>query len=451
MKSPNALNPHLRLTLKDGVHREFRTDDFWREIPGWKDVSKEEFSDHMWQMKNSIKKVEQVKTILGDLCTEEFYQDMLLGQHKTPMNIRITPYVFALIDWKDPVNDPLRKQFLPIGSQFLEDHPYYEADSLHEDADAPVPGLTHRYYDKVLFLPTTICPVYCSYCTRSRLIGGSTETVEKETYGVNAARMEAAFDYIRKTPQVEDVVISGGDAFMLTAKQITLIGETLLDIPHIRRIRFATKGIAIFPQKITSDHEWFEALVKVHQKGKDMGKAVFVHTHFSSPKEITIYSKMAMDRLFSAGIIVRNQAVLQEGVNDNINDMVLLIRQMEYMNVQPYYVYIHDMVPGCEHFRTTIAEAVALEKAMRGTTAGFNTPTFVCDAPGGGGKRHIASYEYYDQENGISVWTAPNVKPGEVFFYFDPIRKLSKEAQARWADPKMREQMIADAKKKAGF
>ena len=272
MKSPNALKPDLRLTLKDGVHREFRSDDFWRVIPAWKDVSKEEFGDHMWQLKNSIKKVEQVKTVLGELCTEEFYQDMLLGQHKTPMNIRITPYVFALIDWKDPVNDPLRKQFLPIGSQFLEDHPYYEADSLHEDVDAPVPGLTHRYYDKVLFLPTTICPVYCSYCTRSRLIGGSTETVEKETYGVNAARMEAAFEYIRNTPRVEDVVISGGDAFMLTAKQITLIGESLLDIPHIRRIRFATKGIAIFPQKITSDNEWFEALAAVHKKGKRWGK-----------------------------------------------------------------------------------------------------------------------------------------------------------------------------------
>lgn len=441
----------LTLTLKDGAHREFRSDDFWRTIPAWKDVTAAEFSDHMWQMKHSIKKVEQVRTVLAELCTEEFYQDMLDGQHKTPMNIRITPYVFALIDWKDPVNDPLRKQFLPIGSQFLPDHPYYEADSLHEDVDSPVPGLTHRYYDKVLFLPTTICPVYCSYCTRSRLIGGSTETVEKETYGVNNARMEAAFEYIRNTPQVEDVVISGGDAFMLSSKQLTYIGENLLNIPHIRRIRFATKGIAIYPQKIISDHEWFNALCGVHQMGKDMGKSVVVHTHFSSPREITIYSRMAMDRLFAAGIIVRNQAVLQEGVNDNINDMVLLIRQMEYMNVQPYYVYIHDMVPGCEHFRTTIAESVALEKAMRGTTAGFNTPTFVCDAPGGGGKRHIASYEYYDEENGISVWTAPNVKPGEVFFYFDPIRKLSPEAQARWAIPEMREKMIADAKKKAGF
>lgn len=447
----DATKADLTCTLEDYAHREFRSDEFWRVIPAWKDVSLAEFSDHMWQMKHSIKKVEQVKTVLGELCTEKFYQDMLEGQKITPMNIRITPYVFALIDWSNPDADPLRKQFLPIGSQFLPDHPYYKADSLHEDVDSPVPTITHRYHDKVLFLPTTICPVYCSYCTRSRLIGGSTESVEKETYGVNSGKMDVAFDYIRSHPQIEDVVISGGDAFMLTAKQLTFIGENLLNIPHIKRLRFATKGIAIYPQKITSDHEWFQALCDVHKKGREMGKSVVVHTHFSSPKEVTIFSKMACDRLFQAGIIVRNQAVLQEGVNDNINDMILLIRQMGQMNVQPYYVYIHDMVPGCEHFRTTIAESVAIEKAVRGMTAGFNTPTFVCDAPGGGGKRHIASYEYYDEENGISVWTAPNVKPGEVFFYFDPIRKLSKEAQDRWAIPEMREKMIADAKKKAGF
>ncbi|MGZ3808822.1 MAG: hypothetical protein ACXVCE_12110, partial [Bacteriovorax sp.] len=122
----------LVLTLDDHAHRHFRDDEFWKVIPAWKDVTREEFSDHMWQMKNSIKKVDQVKSVLGDLCTEEFYQDMLQGQHKAPMNIRITPYIFALMDWKDPTHCPMRKQFLPIGSQFLEDHPYYEADSLHE-------------------------------------------------------------------------------------------------------------------------------------------------------------------------------------------------------------------------------------------------------------------------------------------------------------------------------
>lgn len=441
----------LRLTISETAHRQFRDDEFWKAIPGWSKVSRTEFADHSWQMKNSIKKVDQVKSVLANRCSEEFYQDMLAGLKYTPMNIRITPYIFSLINWDDPINDPIRKQFLPIGSQFLPNHPFFKEDSLHEDVDSPVAMLTHRYPDKVLLLPTTICPVYCSYCTRSRIIGGSTEAVDKDTYGFNQTKLEAVFEYIKSKPQIEDVVVSGGDAFMLTGKQLSYLGENLLAIPHIRRIRIATKGVAIYPQKVLTDDEWFNALKHVHKFAKDQGKAVFIHTHFSSPKEITLWSKMAMDKMFSEGIVVRNQAVLQEGVNDNINDMVLLVRQLSYMNIQPYYVYMHDMVPGCEHFRTSIEEGVELEKAVRGTTAGFNTPTFVCDLPGGGGKRHVASYEYYDRDLGISLWKAPNVKPGQTFMYFDPIRKLPLEIQKRYQDPKERDQMIKDVLKASGL
>jgi len=429
-------------------HRNFRNDEFWKKIPGWDGVKREEFDDHKWQVKNSIRKIEQVKKILGPLCTPELMSDLEAGQKITPMNIRITPYIFALIDWENPWDDPLRKQFLPLGSQFLPDHAYYEADSLGEDTDSPVSMLTHRYPDKVLFLPTTICPVYCSYCTRSRIIGGSTESVDKSTYGANQKKWDDAFEYILRNPLIEDVVISGGDSYMLTAAQLKYIGENLLKIPHIRRIRYATKGIAIFPQKILTDDEWVKSLSDVHEFGRRYGKQVVVHTHFSSPQEITKSSQEAMDRLFSLGILVRNQAVLQDGVNNSVDIMVKLTRQLGFINVQPYYVYMHDMVPGCEHFRTTLAEGIALEKAVRGTTAGFNTPTFVCDLPGGGGKRHVASYEYYDRENGISVWCAPYVKPGEVFTYFDPIHKLSAEAQKRWEDPATVEAMVNEAKSK---
>ncbi|MFG1498835.1 KamA family radical SAM protein [Halobacteriovorax sp. XZX-3] len=431
--------------IPDLEHRNFRNDDFWKQIPAWENVTRGEFSDHMWQLKNSIRKIDQVKKVLGDKISDEFFEDLKQGQHITPMNIRITPYVFALIDWDDPVNCPLRKQFLPIGSQFLEDHPMHMADSLSEDVDSPVPMLTHRYPDKVLFLPLTICPVYCAYCTRSRVIGGSTETVEKESYGANQKHWDNVFAYLAAHPKVEDVVISGGDAFMLNPKQIQYIGENLLKIPHIRRIRYATKGIAIFPQKILTDDAWMEALIKVNNLAKGFGKQMMIHTHFSSPLEITKWSQMAMERLFSEGILVRNQAVLQEGVNNHVDTMVLLTRKLGYMNIQPYYVYMHDMVPGCEHFRTTLAEGEELEKAVRGTTAGFNTPTFVCDLPGGGGKRHVASYEYYDQENGISVWRAPYVKPDKLFTYFDPIHKLAPDARDRWKDAATRKAMIDEA------
>lgn len=426
-------------------HRRFSDDEFWRAIPGWENVSREQFGDHHWQSKNSILRLKQVKPLLGDRIDDSFLADIERGIHLATMNVRITPYVFALIDWDNPLDDPLRKQFLPIASQMLPDHPYYLADSLYEDVDSPVPMLTHRYIDKVLFLPLTTCPVYCSYCTRSRIIGGSTDIVEKHTYGANPEKWSAAFQYIRDNEEIEDVVISGGDAFNLTAKHIEHIGEQLLAIPHIRRLRYATKGIAILPMKILTDHEWVESLFRIHHRGRAMGKQVFIHTHFSSPREMTRWSQLAMERIFAEGIMVRNQAVLQAGVNSDPDVMIELTKRLSYINIQPYYVYIHDMVPGCEHLRTTVAEGVELEKKVRGVTAGFNIPTFVCDAPGGGGKRHVASYEYYDRENGISVWRAPNVKPNELFLYFDPLHKLSDAARIRWSDSASRLAMVLEA------
>ena len=434
-------------------HRLFRDDAFWQNIPAWSQVERKDFADHKWQLKNSIARITELPKLLGGRLPKKeldvLMKDIVKGQELTPMNVRITPYVFSLIDWDDPYSDPLCKQFLPLGSQFLPDHPQSMSDSLFEDVDSPVPMLTRRYPDKVLFLPTTICPVYCSYCTRSRIIGGTTATVEKHTYGANKKKWSKVFDYLMNNPTIEDVVISGGDAFMLTPEQIEYIGESLLNIPHIRRIRYATKGIAIFPQKILTDDDWFKALVKVEKLGRQYSKQVVIHTHFSSTKEITYWSQQAMERIFQEGIIVRNQAVLQEGVNNSVDEMVMLTRQLSYINIQPYYVYIHDMIPGCEHFRTTLSEGVELEKAVRGSTAGFNTPTFVCDLPGGGGKRHVASFEYYDQENGISLWKSPYVKPGSFFYYFDPLHKLSEEAQKRWANPKIRKEMLDSILKKA--
>ena len=317
-------------------HREFRDDEFWQAIPAWKDVSRGDFGNHLWQAKNSIRKLSQVKDVLGDRVSDAFIEDIQAALRIAPMNIRITPYVFALIDWNNPADDPLRKQFLPIASQMLPDHPYYLADSLYEDVDSPVPMLTHRYPDKVLFLPLTTCPVYCSYCTRSRIIGGSTETVDKDTYGPNPKNWEAAFEYLRKTPQIEDVVISGGDAYNLTPKYIQLIGETLLEIPHIRRLRYATKGVAILPQKILTDDAWVEALALVNKKGRALGKHVVIHTHFSSTREITQWSRLAMQRLYAEGIMVRNQAVLQNGVN---NDPEIMIKSVSYTHLTLPTIY----------------------------------------------------------------------------------------------------------------
>jgi lysine 2,3-aminomutase len=360
------------------------------------------------------------------------------------MSIRVSPYLLSLIDWARPYEDPLRRQFLPVGSRLLPDHPKLTLDSLHEQADAPVPGLTHRYRDKALFLALDTCPVYCRFCTRSYAVGINTDEVEKVSLKAKNDRWDQVFEYVASRPELEDIVISGGDSYQLRASQIRLIGETLLQMGNIRRLRYATKGPAVMPQKILTDSEWVDELTAVVELGRKLHKEVVVHTHFNHPNEITAITKRAMDRLFERGITVRNQSVLQRGVNDTIESMTGLVRRLSFCNVQPYYVYLHDLVRGVEDLRTTCQTAIDLEKQVRGITAGFNTPTFVCDAPGGGGKRHVHSYEHYDRESGISVYTAPSVKPG-FFCYFDPIDTLSDDARARWADESEQDAMVAAA------
>jgi lysine 2,3-aminomutase len=326
----------------------------------------------------------------------------------------------------------------------LRDHPRLRLDSLAELDDSPVPGLTHRYPDKALFVALSTCPVYCRFCTRSYAIGPSTETVDKVAFARTPRTWQAIFDYIAAHPEIEDVVVSGGDVYQLPARNLRLIGDALLDIPHVRRMRFATKGLAVMPMKLLTDHEWVDALTYVVERGRTMGKDVVLHTHFNSPGEITWITQKAVDVLFRRGIVVRNQSVLIRGVNDDIDKMLLLLKRLSFINVHPYYVYMHDMVKGLEDLRTSVQTGLDLEKLVRGATAGFNTPLFACDAPGGGGKRDIHSFEYYDRENGIVVYTAPSVKPGH-FLYFDPLHTLSPAARARWNDPKMQEEMIADA------
>ena len=169
------------------------------------------------------------------------------------MSIRVSPYLLSLIDWANAYNDPLRRQFVPVASRLLPDHPKLTLDSLHEQADAPVPGLTHRYPDKALFLALDTCPVYCRFCTRSYAVGVDTDEVEKVSLKATEERWERAFRYISERPELEDIVVSGGDSYQLKARQITLIGNRLLEMPNIRRIRFATKGPAVMPMKLITD------------------------------------------------------------------------------------------------------------------------------------------------------------------------------------------------------
>jgi lysine 2,3-aminomutase len=431
------------------IHKELLRGPFWQRIPAYREVSEAQFLDHAWQAKNSVTKISKLLEAVEALVPPAFIEDAELGMKRAPMSVRVSPYILSLIDWEKPYDDPLRIQFFPLASRLLPDHPKLDLDSLHEQEDAPVPGLTHRYPDKALFLPLNTCPVYCRFCTRSYAIGLDTEEVEKVQLKVNEERWKRAFQYIQSRPELEDIVISGGDAYQLRPQQLTEIGEALLAMPNIRRMRFATKGPAVMPMKLLTDQAWTDALTRVVEKGRKLHKEVVLHTHFNNPREITGITQDALNQLCERGIVVRNQSVLQRGVNDTPETMTLLVKRLGHINVHPYYVYVHDLVKGVEDLRTSVDTALHIEKHVRGSTAGFNTPVFVVDAPGGGGKRDAHSYEYYDRDTGISVYAAPSVKPGQFFMYFDPLHQLSTHQQRRWAEPAEQEVMVTDALAKA--
>lgn len=432
------------------AHRDLLGGEFWRRVPAYAEIDEATFLDYRWQMKHSVTKVAQLEQTIQALAGGgDFLADVREGLHHAPMAVRVSPYMIALIDWQNPYADPIRRQFIPTASELLPDHPKLDLDSLHEMADAPVPGLTHRYPDKALFLALDTCPVYCRFCTRSYAVGLDTDEVEKVSLKPTNERWDQAFDYIASRPELEDIVISGGDAYNLRSDHIRLIGERLLAMPNIRRMRFASKGPAVMPMKILTDHAWIDTLTEIVERGRKLHKEVCIHTHFNHANEITEITQQAMNKLCERGITVRNQSVLQRGVNDDAASMGLLVKRLGHVNVHPYYVYMHDLVKGVENLRTSLQTALDIEKQIRGKTAGFNTPTFVTDAPGGGGKRDAHSFEHYDRETGVSVYRSPNVDADAFYCYFDPIDRLPEAGRARWANPSQHEAIVAEAIERA--
>lgn len=274
------------------------------------------------------------------------------------MSIKIPPHILSSIDWANPLEDPLFRQFIPLKSTFMPDHPMLDLDPLHERADSPVEGLVHRYHDKCLFLgtsfarachlysysydadchctATTHCPLYCRFCTRSYGVGAPTDTTLKCALKPGRRRWDAVLEYIAKTPVINDVVISGGDSYMLQPHQLRYIGHTLLAIPHIRRFRIATKGLAVCPSRtLDPDDVWTGELIELVNQGKKCGKHVTLHTHFNHPNEFSWVTREAAQRLFENGVIVRNQTVLLRGVNDTAETMGALIRELSDNNIFP--------------------------------------------------------------------------------------------------------------------
>jgi lysine 2,3-aminomutase len=406
----------------------------------WHDVSRGEFEDNGWQDRNAVTRVPQLKVALEGVAPSNVLAEIEAGLGRSGMSIRLNPYMLSLIDWANAERDPIRRQFLPMRCEQEDDHPCLEVDSLAEREHSPVPSIVHRYPDKVLFLVTSVCPVYCQYCTRSYAVGQDTQLIHKD-HVTSAQNWLPALDYIRSHPQIEDVVVSGGDLARLKPAHVRSLGNALLDIEHVRRIRLATKVLSVQPMKILSDHDWVAAVLELVARGRTMFKDVCLHTHFNHPNEVTPMVEAAMRRLHEQGVFVRNQAVLLRGVNDDAATLRSLIKRLGRINIHPYYVYLCDMVKATEHFRLPLKTAQRLEKEVRGTTAGFNTPLFIVDTPSG--KRDVHSAEFHDSEYGVSGFISPTVAPGQMRYYFDPLRSLGTAAAQAWSRPDARQSILA--------
>ena len=335
-------------------YKNLKQGEFWRHIPAYKDVDEATFLDHLWQQKNAVKTAGELLATIKDVCSPEFYADAAEGFARAPMAVRVSPYAISLIDWNDPIADPIRRQFVPLGSTLLPDHPRLTLDSLHEQDDSPVPGLVHRYVDKALFLPLNTCPVYCRFCTRSYAIGPDTENVDKVALAKTPKQWQDAFAYIAERPELEDIVISGGDAYQLPPKNIELIGNALLDIPHVRRMRFATKGPAIMPMKLITHTEWLDAVTASSSAvASSARKSCFTPTS-TRPKRSRGSPRRRCECSSSGASSSATNRCSSAASTTTARRMQLLVKRLGHLNVHPYYVYMHDMVKGVEDLRTTI-------------------------------------------------------------------------------------------------
>jgi lysine 2,3-aminomutase len=326
------------------------------------DVPDDKWTSWRWQLSNRINTVEEFEKVIPLTASE---RKALTAQNL--FRVDITPYFISLIDPNDP-DDPIRKQVVPTDAELVPFTAMME-DSLAEDRHSPVPGLVHRYPDRVLMLVTTQCASYCRYCTRSRIVGDPSATFSR-------AEFEMQIEYLQRTPQVRDVLLSGGDPLVLAPKILEEILSRLREIPHVEIVRIGTRVPVFMPMRVTD--ELTDMLQKYHP--------LWMNIHINHPNEISLELAQATDRLTRAGIPLGNQAVLLAGVNDNIHIQRQLVQELVRIRVRPYYLYQCDLVEGAGHFRTPVAKGVEIMEGLRGHTSGYAVHQYIVDAPGGGGK-----------------------------------------------------------------
>ena len=333
-----------------------------KRAPLYADIPDDKWNNWRWQLSNRINTVEEFEKVISLTASE---RKALSAQNL--FRVDITPYFISLIDPDDP-DDPVRKQVVPSESELVPFTAMME-DSLAEDRHSPVPGLVHRYPDRVLMLVTTQCASYCRYCTRSRMVGDPSATFSR-------AEFEMQLDYLKRTPQVRDVLLSGGDPLVLAPKVLEEILSRLREIPHIEIVRIGSRVPVFMPMRVTT--ELTDMLQKYHP--------LWLNIHVNHPNEISLELAQAADRLTRAGIPLGNQAVLLAGVNDNVHIQRQLVQDLVRIRVRPYYLYQCDLVEGAGHFRTPVAKGIEIMEGLRGHTSGYAVHQYIVDAPGGGGK-----------------------------------------------------------------
>lgn len=340
-------------------------------------VAEEEWNSWKWQVRNRIETLDELKTYITLTSEEEKGIDQTLKS----LRMAITPYYLSLIDEEDP-HCPIRKQAVPRAMELVKSEADL-LDPLHEDVDSPVPGLTHRYPDRVLLLITDQCAMYCRHCTRRRFAG-------QKDCAVSMEKIDAAIAYIKKTPQIRDVLLSGGDPLLISDEKLDYIMGQVASIPHVEVIRIGSRTPVVMPQRITPE------LLNILKKYQP----VWLNTHFNHSREITPEAKKAIALLADGGIPLGNQSVLLKGVNDCVHVMKKLVHDLVKIRVRPYYIYQCDLSMGLSHFRTSVAKGLGIMEGLRGHTSGFAVPTYVIDAPNGGGKIPIMPNYVVSQSEG---------------------------------------------------
>ncbi|MGJ8672537.1 KamA family radical SAM protein [Rubritalea sp.] len=337
---------------------------FQSHTPGyWPEEVMDKWHDHKWQLRKRINSLEELESKIN--LSREERAGILLSGNKLAMSI--TPHFMNLVDKDDPTC-PIRRQVIPRIEETWED-PVELSDPCGEDSHMPVPGLVHRYPDRVLFLVTDRCASYCRYCTRSRVVSGVGEQQLETQY-------EAAFEYLENTPSVRDVLLSGGDPLLFSDAKLDKILTRLRQIPHIQFIRIGSRIPVFLPQRITP--ELCEMLKKHHP--------LFISIHTNHPKELTTEVQQGLIRLAEAGIPLGNQSVLLKGVNDDVLTQRSLVHKLLMCRVKPYYLYQCDLIEGSSHLRTSVNKGLEIIEGLRGHTSGYAIPQYVIDGPGGGGK-----------------------------------------------------------------